>query len=105
MFSGDGHTVVFGTWGNDLVAGDFNQASDVVAFAFLYAAITGTGGTPTINWPASANSNYSVQYKDNLSDPIWQPLPGVVTLLGNRGYVTDTTLTLPQRFYRVRIDN
>lgn len=105
LFSGDGHTVVFGTWGNDLVAGDFNQASDVVAFAFLYAAITGTGGMPTINWPASANSNYSVQYKDNLSDAVWQPLPGAVTLIGHRGYLTDSTLTPRPRFYRVRLDN
>ena len=105
LFSGDGHTVVFGTWGNDLVAGDFNQASDVVAFAFLYAAITGTGGMPTINWPALANSNYSVQYKDNLSDAVWQPLPGAVTLIGHRGYLTDSTLTPRPRFYRVRLDN
>jgi hypothetical protein len=105
IFSGDGRTVVFGTWGNDSVAGDFNQASDVVAFAFLCAAITGTGGMPTINWPASVNSNYSVQYKDNLSDPGWQPLPGVVTIIGNRGYLTDSTLTPRQRFYRVRLDN
>jgi len=105
MFSGDGHTVVFSAWGNDLVADDFNQACDVVAFAFLYAAITGTGGMSTINWPASANSNYSVQYKDNLSDPVWLPLPGTVTIIGNRGYLTDSTLTSQQRFYRVRLDN
>jgi hypothetical protein len=105
MFSGDGHTILFGTWGNDLVADDFNQASDVVAFAFLYAAITRTGGMSTISWPASANSNYSVQYKDNLSDPAWQPLPGVVTLIGNRGYLMDSTLTSRQRLYRVRLDN
>jgi WD40 repeat protein len=105
LFSGDGHTVVFGTWGSDLVAGDFNQASDVVAFAFLYAAITGSGGLPTINWPASASSNYSVQYKDNLSDPAWQPLPGTVTIIGNRGYLTDSTSPSPQRFYRVQLGN
>jgi hypothetical protein len=105
MFSGDGHTVVFGSWGNYLVAGDFNQANDVVAFAFLYAAITRTGGNTTINWPASATSNYSVQYKDNLSDPAWQSLTGAVTIIGNRGYLTDSTSASPQRFYRVRLDN
>jgi hypothetical protein len=105
MFSGDGHTAVFATWGSDLVSGDFNQASDVVAFAFLYAAISGTEGMSTINWPASANSDYSVQYKDNLSDPVWQPLPGVITIIGNRGYMTNSTLASPQQFYRVQAGN
>ncbi|MGC9941775.1 MAG: hypothetical protein ABSE48_08055, partial [Verrucomicrobiota bacterium] len=102
MFSGDGHTVVFGSWGNDLTAGDFNQFNDVFAFVFLYAAVTGNNGTPpTINWPASAGQTYSVQYKEDLSDPVWHTLSGAVTIVGNRGYLTDSTLASGQRFYRV----
>jgi hypothetical protein len=105
MFSGDGHTVVFSSWGNDLTAGDFNQFNDVFAFAFLYAAVIGNNGIPTINWPASADGTYSVQYKDDLSDPVWHTLSGAVTIVGNRGYLTDSTLASGHRFYRVVSDN
>jgi WD40 repeat protein len=106
IFSGDGHTVVFGCWGNDLMAGDFNQFDDVFAYAFMYAAITGTGtnGAPTINWPASAGQTFSVQYKDDLSDPVWRALSGTVTIVGNRGYFTDSTLASGHRFYQVLAD-
>jgi Tol biopolymer transport system component len=101
MFSGDGHTVAFSSWGNDLIAGDFNQFNDVFAFAFLYAAVTVTNDTPTINWPASADRTYSVQSKDDLLDPVWHNLAGAVTIVGNRGYLTDSTLASGHRFYRV----
>ena len=105
LFSGDGHTVVFGSWGNDLLADDFNPFNGVFAYAFLYAAIAGSNGTPTINWPASAGQTFSVQYKDDLSDPVWLPLAGTVTIVGNRGYLTDSTLTSGRRFYQVVSDN
>ena len=105
LFSGDGHTVVFGSWGNDLLADDFNQFNGVFAYAFLYAAIAGSNGAPTINWPASAGQTYRVEYKDDLSDPVWLPLAGTVTIVGNRGYLTDSTLTSGNRFYRVQWAN
>jgi dipeptidyl aminopeptidase/acylaminoacyl peptidase len=102
VFSGDGHTLVFRSWGTDLVAGDFNQSGDLFAFAFLYAAVTATNGAgPTINWPVSPDQTYSVEYKDNLGDANWLPISSPVTILGNRGYLTDTTLTSGHRFYRV----
>jgi hypothetical protein len=103
-FSGDGHTLVFGSWGSDLVAGDFNQANDVFAYAFLYAAITGTNGAPTINWPASTGQTFQVQYKDELADPVWHALSGAITIIGNRGYFTDSTLASGHRFYQVLAD-
>ena len=105
MFSGDGHTVVFGSWGNDLMADDFSPFNNVFAYAFLYSAIAANNGTPTINWPASAGETYTVQYKNNLSDPVWQPLTGSVSIVGNRGYFTDSTLTSGQRFYQVLLGN
>jgi hypothetical protein len=105
MFSGDGHTVVFSSWANDLMADDFNQFNGIFAYAFLYAAIAGSNGTPTINWPASANHTYRMQYKDDLSDPDWLPLSGTVTILGNRGYFTDVMLTSGHRFYQVILEN
>jgi len=105
LFSGDGHTVVFGSWGNDLLADDFNPFNGVFAYAFLYAGIAGSNGTPTITWPATANLTYRVEYKDDLSDPVWHPLSGAISIVGNRGYLTDATLTSGRRFYQVRLDN
>ena len=105
IFSGDGHTVIFSSWASDLIAGDFNQSSDVFAFAFLYAAVTSSSGRPTLDWPASSDRTYTVQYKDELSDPVWQTLSGVVTFVGNRGYLTDTTLAAGHRFYQILADH
>lgn len=102
IFSGDGHTLAFKSWGTDLMSGDFNQSGDVFVFAFLYAAITAdSSSAPTINWPAASGQTYNVEYKDELTDPSWQPVAGTVTILGNRGYLTDSTLASGHRFYRV----
>jgi len=46
-----------------------------------------------------------VQYKDDLSDPVWHTLSGTVTIVGNRGYLTDSTLAGGQRFYRVLLSD
>ena len=72
---------------------------------FSTPPIAGSNGAPTINWPASADQTYSVQYKDDLSDPDWLPLSGTVTIVGNRGYFTDATLTSGHRFYQVILEN
>jgi len=65
------------------------------------AAITSGAGNPTISWPASTNQTYSVQYKDDLTDPTWSTVSGTVTINGNRAYLTDTTMTSSHRFYRI----
>jgi Tol biopolymer transport system component len=106
VFSGDGHTLVFRSWGTDLAAGDFNQSGDLFAFAFLYAAITANnGGNITLNWPAAPNQTFGVQYKNDLTDPAWNTASGSVTIIGHRGYLTDTALTPGHRFYRIVTGN
>jgi hypothetical protein len=42
-----------------------------------------------------------VQFKNNLLDPVWQPLSGTVTVVGDRGYATDLAPSPDQRFYRI----
>jgi hypothetical protein len=102
VFSGDGRMLVFRSWGSDLTAGDYNQSGDLFALAFLYAAITAPNGTaPIISWTVSPDQTYSVEYKDDLSVGNWQAVPGSVTIVGNQGCLTDTTLTAGHRFYRV----
>jgi WD40-like Beta Propeller Repeat len=106
VFSGDGHTLVFRSWGSDLATSDYNQSSDLFAFAFLYAAITANnGGGPTISWPASSGQTYNVEYKDDLKDAKWQPVSSSVTIIGNRGCLTDPALSSGYRFYRVVAGN
>jgi hypothetical protein len=69
------------------------------------AGITSDGVNLTINWPASTHQTYSVQYKDDLTDPSWSTVPGTVTINGNQGYLTDSPPASGHRFYRVVLSN
>jgi hypothetical protein len=78
----------------------------VLAFQFLYAVIAGTNGAnPVISWPALPGQLFHVEYKDNLSDPLWQTVPAPVILMGNRGQLTDPAPGSGSRFYRVVREN
>jgi hypothetical protein len=106
FFSGDGHTLVFASWGTDLVPGDFNQYEDLFTSVFLYMAGLSTDGINwTISWPATTNQTYSVQYKDDLNDPTWSTVSGSVIINGNQGSLTDTAPASGHRFYRVMLNN
>jgi Tol biopolymer transport system component len=103
-FSADSHTLFFQSWASDLVSLDFNQSQDVFALALLYASITASstpGQGPTLSWPARPDETYHVQFKQNLSDSVWQEVNGTVSVTGNRASLTDLTPGTEQRFYRV----
>ncbi len=101
MFTADGHTVVFSSFGSDLVNGDFNQGTDVFEFAFLYATVSVSDTGTTISWPSSPGQTYHVQYKDNIDDATWQILNGTITITGNLASITDSSATRDHRIYRV----
>jgi len=110
LFSGDGQTLLFQSVATDLVTNDWNRASDLFAFNLYAGGLIPTfyvqlgasaGQNPTLLWPVLAGKTYQVQFKNNLSDPAWQTLPGSVTILGGTGYFTDTTPAIGQRFYQV----
>jgi len=105
MFCADGRTLLFQSWASDLVANDFNQSGDLFAFAFIYANVVPgatPGSGPTIDWPAVPEQGYRVEYKNHLTDSNWQEVTGTVTIVGNRGYLTDPAPPASgQRFYRV----
>lgn len=112
VFSGDAQTLFFQSWASDLVAQDFNHASDLFAFSlyssapiplFSAAIIPGTspGQGPWIIWPVLPDKTYRVQFKNSLSDTGWQDLSGGVTILGNQGYLNDLSAGAGPRFYRV----
>jgi hypothetical protein len=112
QFSGDGQTVVFQSWASDLVAQDFNQVNDFFAvkiatsnptrvFAGQMVFAPATLQSPTLTWPAANGKTYQVQFKNKLTDAVWQTLSGNTWVSGNQGYATDLTPSASQRFYRI----
>jgi len=122
VFSADGKTLVFSGWASDLLPHDFNLGSDV--FLLTLAGSSGTGGTngsdggdlvsglqmfqspnaytvPAFSWTAQPGFFYHVQFKDDLSDPVWHDFSGSTTVMGNVGQAYDLTPAVSQRFYRV----
>ena len=64
--------------------------------------VTFTGGDVVqLTVSTVAGRSYQVEFKDDLSASIWVPLGGQRLANGPSLIVTDTTLSGPQRFYRV----
>ena len=103
VFSANGRTVMFCSWASNLDPSDFNQASDVFAYAFLFADVTpgAPGQGPVITWPFVAGHSYFVEYKDDLGDSVWQRVSGDFSIVGNRASLIDPAPATGHRFYRV----
>jgi len=112
VFSGDSMTVFFESWASDLFPQDFNRASDLFAVSLLSAGAVpvflaqiypggGPGQGVWISWPVVAGKYYQVQFKNNLTDPLWQNLDVPVSMVGNLGYLNDLAPGSGQRFYRI----
>jgi hypothetical protein len=52
-------------------------------------------------WPAVPGVGYQVQFKDSLTDPEWEALPGPATVVGAQGQIIDLTPNGQQRYYRL----
>jgi Tol biopolymer transport system component len=115
VFSGDGRTLVFQSWASDLVGRDFNQSSDLFVLRLnstnSTAALVGEiiyaptfGSNPVLTWQAVPGKSYRVQFKDRLTDAVWQPLNGNVTLVGDCAYANDLSPAPARRFYRIQAD-
>lgn len=120
LFTADGQMLVFQSWARDLVPGDFNPGSDLFALDLLdlqqtnvvesptafNAGVFFTGSysaalIPVVTWPLTPGETYSVQYKDDLNDPVWHNLEGSLTFIGAQAYQNDPSSAVNQRFYRV----
>jgi hypothetical protein len=123
VFSSDGRTLFFQSWASDISGNDYNNGSDIFALdltalpmttsngggatnyaSVFYVQLVSTGifnSNPTLTWPLAAGKSYQVQYKTNLTDPVWLNLPGDVTFIGATGYLNDPLLSSGQRFYRI----
>jgi hypothetical protein len=106
FFSGNGRTLVFRSYAPNVAPNDFNHYDDVVAFQSLYATIIETNGiNPSITWPAAPGKTFRVEYKNDLTDALWQNVPAPVSILNNVGSITDPTPAPGRRFYRVVLEN
>jgi hypothetical protein len=123
VFTGDGQTIVFQSFASDLVTNDFNGGGDlfVVQLSATNAVANptnsalvqinqlvypagpsgSTGTSPTLSWSATTGASCQVWYKDNLTDPAWQPLNGSITILGNRAQAVDLAPNSGHRFYTI----
>lgn len=122
VFSGDGQTLVWQSWANNLVGQDFNQWCNIYALqafatnstagpgqpfaisGFGVSSLAGLGssaGAETLIWPATAQATYQAQFTTNLNNPQWQPLPNAVEIIGTEGYLLDPSTNSSQKFYRV----
>jgi len=122
VFSGDGQTLYFQSWASDMSGNDFNSGSDIFALDLAlplpgssgggsggsgpgpYAQLipAGTfGSNPVISWPLASGEAYQVQFKTNLTDPVWLNLPGNAAFIGPTGYFGEPLPAPGQRFYRI----
>lgn len=120
IFSADGQTLFLESWASDLINGDFNLGSDL--FALNISSLVGIGftnppppfvagivfpgnyssGQPAvISWPYVSGHTYTIQYKDNLTDPVWQILNEPITVNGSQASTSDASPSASQRFYRI----
>ena len=121
VFSADGQSLLFQSWASDVSSNDFNNGCDLFALDVATLPVTSSGGStnsasvfyaqlfpagslapnPIISWPLASGKTYQVLYKNNLSDPLWQNLPGSITFIGDTGYITDPSPPTDKRFYRI----
>ena len=121
VFSGDGQTLFWQSWANNLTGQDFNQWCDLYALQSFATNSSGVGqpfsisafglssldsfgssaNASTLSWPASPGATYQVQFTDNLNIPQWQTLTNAVRIIGTQGYMVDIVTNNTQRFYRV----
>jgi hypothetical protein len=121
VFSADGQSLLFQSWASDVSSNDFNNGCDLFALDVATLPVTSSGGStnsasvfyaqlfpagslapnPIISWPLASGKTYQVLYKNNLSDPLWQNLPGSISFIGDTGYITDPSPPMDKRFYRI----
>jgi hypothetical protein len=67
----------------------------------VIGAPTMVNGIFSLSFPTEPGKSYTVQYKNNLSDPTWTDLETVVGTGGNLNINDPTPAGLPSRFYRI----
>jgi hypothetical protein len=92
-FDGDGQSDL-----QEFIAGTDPTNTNSI-FRVLTVSSPGSGSA-TIFWSATTGKSYQVQFKDNLEDPSWTNLGGIVTATSPTASQIDPG-TQSSRFYRV----
>jgi len=110
VFSPDGKVLLFESCASDLLenATDLNSRADVIRYQIyssgelpiFRASLASLAEGLLITWPVLPAKSYRVQFKNDLSDQVWEDLPQGVTILGRQGRFHQSAMTA-QRFYRV----
>ncbi len=104
VISGGGENVAFWSAGSDLVAADLNRSPDAFAVRVGYhiqmTPVSTPGGMTTLAWQTAPLRTYGVQFKNNLTDPLWLDLGASISFLGNEG-MASIPADQPNRFYRI----
>jgi len=70
----------------------------------ILSVIADQDGIVTLSWTAQAAKRYRVQFKNALSEPIWQDLADDVIASGTTASVQDTASSaMRERYYRLRL--
>jgi hypothetical protein len=112
VFAGDSQTLFFQSWASDLPGGVFSSSDEVwalslystnlpPAFSTTVGSPFATGQGPTLLWQVTPGNFYQVQFKNELSDPAWQPLTSGLIIVGAQGYFNDPAPPAGHRFYRI----
>lgn len=65
------------------------------------SSMTVTNGQASLVWQTFTGKNYQVQFKNALTDPVWNDLGGAITASGNTLSTTNSATANAQRFYRI----
>jgi hypothetical protein len=57
--------------------------------------------SPSISWPVIPGVGYQVQFKNSLSDSVWQDLSAPFSIIGDRAVLHDVSPASGRRFYRI----
>jgi hypothetical protein len=79
------------------------RASNTLAERLRFTAVTFNAGTVRLTWQATPGRSYRIEFKDELSAPIWTPIGGVLVAPGVSATATDSPAPFTHRFYRVRL--
>jgi len=75
---------------------------DATSYFRARATVSATSPRVVIRWEAVPGRGYRVQFKTNISDPVWNFVTGGVSVNGSQAiFVDNTTEQSSQRFYRV----
>jgi len=83
--------------------GTYNNPCGTSSPSITISSLSKTGNTVTVFFSTLTGSNYILEYKTNLSTPIWNAiLPGII---GNGSVMSEADLTATNvaRFYRIKV--